>query len=87
MQIWWNKLTNTKETGSVAQKSYLICFYSFLSSLYIIAKYLCATTLGASAIPDFGTHAVALWETMQHCAALHSEPQRESEGPPLYSAA
>ena len=40
----------------------------------------------ASAIPDFGTHTVALWETMQRCAALHSEPQRESEGPPLYSA-
>ena len=43
--------------------------------------------VGPSAIPDFGTHAVALWETMQHSAALHSEPQRESEGPPLYSAA
>ena len=41
----------------------------------------------SSAIPDFRTHAVALWETMQHYAALHSEPQRESEGPPLYSAA
>ena len=40
-----------------------------------------------SAIPDSGTHAVTLWETMQHCTVLHSEPQRESEGPPLYSAA
>ena len=29
MQIWWNKLTNTKETGSAARKSYPICFYSF----------------------------------------------------------
>ncbi len=39
-----------------------------------------------SAIPDFGTHAVALWEAMQHCTALHSVPQRESEGPPSDSA-
>ncbi len=29
-----------------------------------------------SAIPNFGTYAVALW-----CAALHSVPRRESEGP------
>ncbi len=40
----------------------------------------------ASAIPDFGTHTVVLWEAMQHCAALHSVPQRESEGPPSDSA-
>ncbi len=39
-----------------------------------------------SAIPDFGTHAVVLWEAMQHCTALHSAPQRESEGPPSDSA-